>query len=68
MESRGGRVRLARLELNLPSGKKQVVSTMKNLWDVLEKVLHSGLTLASSKQDLGETLNRNKCFDTAEAY
>lgn len=29
---------------------------MENLWDVQEKVLHSGPTLPSSKQDIGEKL------------
>lgn len=29
---------------------------MENLWDMQEKALHSGPTLPSSKQDLGEKL------------
>ena len=32
------------------------INPTENLWDVLEKTLHSGPTLPSSIQDLGEKL------------
>lgn len=42
---------------------------MENLWDVQEKALHSGPTLPSSKQDLGEKVihRMEKNLDISEA-
>ena len=36
--------------------KSPDLNPIENLWDVVEKALHSGLTLPSSIQDLGEKL------------
>lgn len=47
------------------------LNPIENLWDVLEKTLHSGPTLPSPIQDLDEIsmqLDGNKCSDIAEAY
>ncbi len=39
-----------------PQSPESNLNPIENLWDVLEKTLHSGPTLPSSIQDLGEKL------------
>ncbi len=41
---------------SLPQSPESDLNPIGNLWDVLEKTLHSGPTLPSSIQDLGEKL------------
>ncbi len=52
-----------------PQSPESDLNPIENLWNVLEKTLHSGPTLPSSIQEkINATLDGNKCCDIAEAY